>query len=71
MPVLESSIADWLTLVQAEYRESPGLRLTKPQVQRLWNLDAVTTDALLEALESSKFLRRTQGDAYVRVDSGS
>src|SRR4029079_17659823 len=40
MPVLESSIADWLTLVQAEYREIPGLRLTKPQVQRLWNLDA-------------------------------
>ena len=71
MPVLESSITDWLALVQAEYLEIPGLRLTKPQVQRLWNLDAATTDALLEALESAKFLRRTQGDAYVRVDAGS
>jgi hypothetical protein len=62
------SMTDWLTLIQAEYREIPGLRLTKPQVRRLWNLDHTTCDALLEALERSRFLRRTPKDAYVRAD---
>lgn len=31
--------SDWLRLIHAEYREMPGLHLTKPQVQRLWGLD--------------------------------
>ena len=61
---------DWLRLIRAEYLEIPGLRLTKPQVQRLWGLDDVTTDALLAALEDVKFLRRTHRDAYVRADIG-
>jgi hypothetical protein len=55
-------------LVRAEYVEMPGLSLTKPQVERLWGLDAVTSEALLAALIDVKFLRRTVGDAYVRAD---
>ena len=58
-------ISDWLQLVQAEYREMPGLHLTKPQVRRLWGLNAVTCDALLDALETTRFLRRTSRDGYV------
>jgi hypothetical protein len=65
-----SGVARWLELVQAEYREIPGLHLTKRQVQRLWGLDAVTCDALIEALESVKFLRRTARNGYVRADLG-
>ena len=41
---------DWLQLIQGEYLESPGLNLTKPQVQRLWGLDPLTCDALLDEL---------------------
>jgi len=61
-------VEDWLVLVRAEYLEIPGLSLTKPQVERLWGLDAVASEALLAALVDVRFLRRTVGDAYVRAD---
>jgi predicted transcriptional regulator of viral defense system len=47
----------------------PGLCLTKPQVRRLWNLDLITTEAVLQRLETSGFLRRTRAGAYVLADS--
>jgi len=55
----------WLEMIQTEYREMPGLHLTKPQVRRMWNLDVLTCDAVLEALEREMFLRRTPQQAYV------
>jgi Fic family protein len=58
----------WVQIVQAEYRESPGLRLTSSQVQRFWGLDQSTCRAILSELESSRFLRRTSGDRYARSD---
>ena len=65
----ERSIADLLARVQAEYQEMPGLHLTKWQAQRLWGLDATTCDGLFEALEETKFLRRTPQDGYVWTQS--
>jgi hypothetical protein len=53
-----------LFLVQAEYLEMPGLQLTKPQVGRLWSLDADVADVLLNVLVSARFLRRTRHGAY-------
>ena len=47
----------------------PGLHLTKPQVGRLWNLDPTMCEAVLEALEADRFLRRTPTGAYVRADA--
>jgi hypothetical protein len=69
MTSTEQSVGHWLDLIQAEYREIPGLNLTKPQVQRLWGLDAHTCDALLAALEAVNFLRRTPRNAYIRADA--
>jgi hypothetical protein len=66
----QTDLSHWLRLVQAEYLEIPGLHLTKPQMQRLWGLDTVTCDALLDVLQGVKFLRRTPKDAYVRADLG-
>jgi hypothetical protein len=63
-----TTIADWIQLVRFEYLEMPGLHLTRNQVQRLWGLDTVMCDTLLEALVDARFLRRTQAGAYVRVD---
>jgi hypothetical protein len=60
--------ADSLQRIRAEYLEIPGLRLTKPQVQRLWALDPARCDALLETLIDVKFLTRTHGAQYVRAD---
>jgi hypothetical protein len=51
--------------IRAEYREMPGLCLTKTQFQRLWGLDADTCQALVEALESTHFLRQTDRHEYV------
>ena len=64
------TVTDWLNLIRAEYLEIPGLRLTKPQAQRLWGLDDVTSEALLTALIDVKFLKRTRQDVYVRADVG-
>ena len=43
----EDTMTDWLNLIRAENHEMPGLHLTKPQVQQLWNLDATTCEAIL------------------------
>jgi hypothetical protein len=48
----------------------PGLHLTKPQVQRLWSLDATMCEAVLEVLETASVLRRTHTGAYVKADGG-
>ena len=64
-----ATIGDWVDLVRAEYHEIPGLNLTKPQMRRLWNLDAATCDTLLDTLIDLHFLRRTRTGAYVRADN--
>jgi DNA-binding IclR family transcriptional regulator len=56
-------------LVQSDYREMPGLSLSKAQLQRLWGIDADTCDAVVETLEAEGFLRRTAHDLYVRFDA--
>ena len=66
----ETRVADWIQLIRSEYLEIPGLNLTRCQVQRLWGLDTVTCDALLEALLDVRFLRRTHAGSYVRSDGG-
>jgi hypothetical protein len=63
----EDLMTDWIELIRAEYHEMPGLHLTKPQVQRLWNLDTTLCDAVLHALETARFLRRTHTGAYVKA----
>lgn len=61
----ETETMDWLHLVQAEYLEMPGLQLTRPQVQRLWGLEARTCEDLLEQLVAMHFLRLTAHHQYV------
>ena len=64
----QASIHDWLRLIQAEYHEVPGLHLTRQQVEGLWGLDTLTTEALLEALVDAGFLRRTRAGSYRRAE---
>lgn len=70
MEAVEMSVSELLRVVQAEYREIPGLNLTKPQVQRLWAIDPTTCDALLDALVAAQFLRCNHRGAYVLTGSG-
>jgi hypothetical protein len=50
--------------IKAEYMELPGLQLTAWQAQRLWGLDQVQCDAILEVLVETSFLRKTKNGAY-------
>ena len=67
MSTRQLSVGHVLHLIRSEYLEIPGLHLTRPQVERLWGLDAVTSDALLAALVDVQFLRQTRAGAYVRA----
>ena len=61
----QNPATDWLQLIQGEYLESPGLNLTRSQVQRLWGLDPLTCDVLIETLVAESFLKRTERGGYV------
>ena len=65
MATEQPNVTRWLDLIQAEYREMPGLKLTKAQVRRFWCLDAAACDALLEALVDARFLAKTRHESYV------
>jgi len=41
--------------IRGESLEMPGLRLTPQQAQRLWRLDEMACDAVLDALVDARF----------------
>jgi hypothetical protein len=55
-----------LRRVWAEFKELPGLGLTKPQAQRLWGVDEDTCGQLLEALSRVQVLERGSDGRYRR-----
>ena len=65
-PVRVDSLAN---RIRGEYREMPGLCLTKPQMQRLWSLGDFICDVLVDALVLARVLRRTADGAFVAFHS--
>jgi hypothetical protein len=65
MSVDHAKMTRWLEMVQAEYREMPGLSLSKSQMQRLWGFDPTVCDALVDALVAARVLRRSVSGTYV------
>jgi len=59
-------IEETLQRVRGEFREMPGLCLTPAQASRLWGLDAVSSEALLDALVDAQFLRKTANGGFMR-----
>ena len=55
--------------VRGEFLEMPGLRLTVRQASRLWAVDHVTSERVLDELASSGFLSRTREGAYLRASA--
>ena len=55
-----------IQIIRGEFLEIPGLRLTRDQVQRLWDLRRDTCATILEELLDQGFLRVTADGAYVR-----
>ena len=70
-PESTRSIDEVLRRVQGEFLEMPGLRLTEPQARRLWGLDSVWCEAVLDALVDAKFLFKTRTGAFMRIDHAS
>ena len=65
MSLEHGSIVEWLRLIEAEYKEMPGLSLSKAQMQRLWGLEAFVCDALVDALVTARVLEPTVRNTYV------
>ena len=68
---MPTALSHCVQSARIEYLEMPGLHLTKRQMQRLWNLDGTSVDALLDLLVDVKFLRCTPAGGYVRADGGA
>jgi hypothetical protein len=60
-----------LRRIRGEYLEMPGLRLTRPQAQRLWGLDEQTCVKLLDRLVDLKFLVLSADGNYMRLSEGN
>jgi hypothetical protein len=63
----EQCMSDLCELISTEYMELPGLSLTKPQMRRLWGLEAVVCDALVDALVAARVLWKSPTGTYVSV----
>ncbi len=65
MPNHDGTLNRWEALVKGEYREMPGLNLTKAQVRRMWGLEDGECDLVLQRLQASHFLRVTSTGLFV------
>jgi hypothetical protein len=52
--------------MRGEFLESPGLRLTRKQIQRLWNLDTEDCRVAVQNLLDVRFLREGRDGTFVR-----
>lgn len=66
----DSTIEKAVALMEAEYREMPGLILTPGQAQRLLGLDDRTCALAIATLTRCRFLKQTTGGAYLRERAG-
>lgn len=63
----DTTIPDLTRRVQAEYAEMPGLSVTMPQAQRLWDIDQRTCALVFKALIKRRVLKRTPEGRYIRA----
>jgi hypothetical protein len=63
-----ASLEQVIQRIRGEFHESPGLRLTHWQFQRLWNLDADQARLVIDELVETRFLRGTRDGAFVRCE---
>jgi hypothetical protein len=64
------TLEDLAWLIDAEYREMPGMRLTFAQVRRLWNLSADECARVLDYLVDSGALMRDEANRFCRGVDG-
>lgn len=63
---LVPQIADIARLIEAEFREMPGMRLTESQIRRLWNLSGEVCEMVLDQMCRAGQLMRDETGQYFR-----
>jgi hypothetical protein len=56
-----------LSIIRGEYAEMPGMRLTRPQFRRLWQLEEAKCDDAIRVLMDEGFLDRDRAGRLHRV----
>jgi hypothetical protein len=59
-------VADMMRVIDAEFEEMPGMRLTEAQVRRLWNLSLQDAEAVLGHMCRMGRLVRDETGRYFR-----
>jgi len=62
--------SELLVRIRMEFLEMPGMRLTRSQAQRLWNLSQTASSRVLEALVEQGFLKEAGDGSFLRRWSG-
>jgi hypothetical protein len=60
-----------LARIRGEYREMPGLRLTRAQACRVWHLDRPSVDAVIRVLVDEGFLAALADGAFIALPERS
>jgi hypothetical protein len=62
--------SELLMRIRMEFLEMPGMRLTRSQARRLWNLNQPACDHVLDTLVEQGFLKQAADGAFLRQWSG-
>jgi hypothetical protein len=66
LPSRSAPLGALLQQVREQYRDMPGLKLTKPQAMRLFGVAPSVCAAMLRALVMENFLSRAADGVFVR-----
>ena len=70
LTALAPHVLNVVRLIDAEFDEMPGMRLTEAQVRRLWNVSPPECEQALEHLCEAQRLVRDRGGRYFRPNCG-
>ena len=62
---------EMLRRIHCDYLDMPDLRLSRPQAQRVWQLDEQTCTRLLESLTEDGLLHRGHDGMYALVEDAA
>lgn len=67
----DATLTGSIDVIRGEFREMPGLVLTRDQFQRLWGLDGPTCAEAIDLLVQSRFLVQKADGRYAHNQSAA
>ena len=65
---LKFTPVDMMAIIRREYLEMPGMRLTRAQFRRLWNLSVEEAESAIHELTRTRFLSEAPDGTIRRLD---